>query len=1001
MSSYIDQMVYYVKKVVGYTIIAKSEGIRADEEESFTGRALPTEYHFLKDIPIDNVNKGIGGGFFRVFKLPSDRIAISHVIYKGTDEYGRAVMNAHALVMAEDLYISLSANPYAFVNLFTHPIEETTLPRLSYEETKRQLKVLSPPTKLQNEHCIIVDLFLQIASGKENKVLLVLPNNIPHDKYIEEAFQLIPEDIRASIMLYSFSSDPDVEHGFNFIIVPKKLEITAAFVEKAKIARMDDREYKWSFEYPKKLKIIDSYNALSDFINNYLKYAREKDITYLEDLAEYYINLKEYEKIPPHEISERLEHILMLDSKARELKINNEILRLERVAYQLIRQDKLIESRYYDKDSYIVRKFINEDPNLPNNVLFALQLESDRVRFIFEFYNYIAEENILKLIPQLAKENIRALTKFFEDKNRKLTESILRIHPDEEIAYEYVIRSIKNNLPYSDDIEEIIRRDEFKKGLFDAYIEKRNLEKAMNIAKTVKSEDIKCSMLEKLYELGVIFRNKDITDYALRAIMNMNNDRLSLKVIDLTLERDFLKLLDNNLRRIIREIAIGLRDLTKRKAYIEKIINSYYEIIIFNIRNRSDYKSYVNEMFELLDYVDTSVKEKLVERAISDYLFNIAEMLIQSLPEKKQYSLYKKLAQQCYKLAYNERYKNIHDKLLENSVKYAKLSTDKKFMIDLINDSLKNERDALIIIQNLIDVLSLKALTDILEKAIDKKYPTLIYFIYKELISAKAIGKEDIKKIDFDEINEKIGDYVISSIKKAEKGLIGRTLIELINLIDDELILKEIGFMFLKKGQINIVQENILKKIKSKEIKKEVLRKIIKVNFEKYKKEGNIIQLRQLREDAKRHKLEDLELEILKDLEKRKILAKDELRRYLELIKDEKGDKDLRKELARILDKSKDYLKKGRNQYVEGVLEYLDEHIDEYFDDFVDKIIKAIENILKMRKIFDKSRKKEQIYKTLLGMKLHKIAYKVKAYYDLKKTHEKEKSKFIELFKRK
>jgi len=760
---YVDQMVFYAAKGIGYTVIAKSSGITEVEETSFRGKALPTEYHILKGISIENLRKGEGGGFFRVYRLPSGRIAVSHVVYKGRDEYGRQLMNAHALVFSENLYRQLSANPYSFVEFFTHPVEKGMLPQLAYSDIKPRLREVSYPDRINKNHIVLVDLLLEAATGK--RVLLILDNNDPIDRLVAESLSLLPSTVRSSICLYSFASDPEKAKEFNFVIVPRAVEVSAFVAEGIKMRL--SKEYTPAHAYSKNLEQISVSAHVSEFMEFVENYLHEKDIGRLNNLSEYFVYLKEYAKIPPSHIDVKLHALNNLKTYAEKLGLEGEIEKIENSFVTLLIHAPRIPDNLYQNVVTVVKK--REDASLANKVVGKFESRDLNVDFLLEFHEMLERNVILGLISSLDLENIHRIVSFFKQRDKSLVEDILRTYGDESLIYSYIVECLDKNMDFSYDLIYFIKKDEYKEQIFNKLLDRQNLQLARQIAGLV-SEPRKTKLIKKValkyYEIGRKHRDMFMLREAVKlakessdqtfikeiALISLNDEIkiITEELIDLILDKDKCELFELAIKKDYPDLVYRVfKDLMGK--YDDALLENATDYIVSKIK-KLEVDNYILRLIQLINV--ESLLYRIAETALKKNQLEIAVKITERLPDRQ-----------------------LKDKLMEKYYEIGKKNKDVEFLEKALKLSreLKKEEEELKILEEVWKLKKLKPLNLYRYLMLENIYGKKILKILKQLIES---GNEHYlhvslgfieKNIDKMKIDKKLLKTIVESFEKMLK----------------------------------------------------------------------------------------------------------------------------------------------------------------------------------------------------------------------------------------
>ena len=672
--SEIDQAVFYTAPTMGYTIIGKSRGITDDEENTISGKSLPTEYLALRDVPTENLKRGAGGGFFRVFSLPTGRVAVCHVVYKGTDEFGRDVMNAHSLVLSKNQYSELHANPYLLIHLFSHPTKEGALPTIALETAKRGI---SPkyPDSFSHEYKTIVDLLLKAA--QDEKVFLILPDDYPADDTINKALSLVPRIFRLKIYLYSFASDPERTDDFNFIVVPKAIEKHTFFVDGLKERLSPD--YKPELDYTQYLSVIFSKNAVKEFMDFIDKNLLEPDVHKLNNLSEYYLKFLEWQEIPDSDILRKLTSLVELLNVAEKSSLSSsEIYRLESALIESLRRVNIVPDNAYEPIISIVTKRHNFD--LLNVILPKLETESSKVDLIKRFYDKIQFDVKLRTIKDLDAANVRAILSFLDEKGlHHEIEVILEKYQNEDLTYEYLKKRIERKIPISTALLSLIKSDDYKKSLIMSALESNLDDIAIKILQTLPP-----TMLEDMSPI--------LKEFAVRSIKAKNLQRVEQLTQFVTRDTDILEIIDNlidskdleyiqfaerMLERVSKDDAIPLISRIADIYYnygSQKKMRHYIDKAIRYIHELNDEQKAYKYAKAALSKGDKDTAKELID-IISDP--NLLAELFKETLEKQYFSIVKSIGGRLPDTELTELSSEIKNKIL-NLIKAKKLQDAKE-----------------------------------------------------------------------------------------------------------------------------------------------------------------------------------------------------------------------------------------------------------------------------------------------------------------------------------
>jgi len=802
-------MVFYAAKTVGYTVIAKSLGVTEEEERSFSGRALPTEYHVFRGVPIESLQKCEGGGFFRVFKLPSGRIAVSHVVYKGKDEYGRSLMNIHALILSESLYRRLSANPYCFIRLFNHPVEEGVLPQLTYDEVLPKLKKVKYPDYLSRKHILLVDVFLEAAKGE--RIFLILSDNDPVDELIAESLSLLPTSIRCLIYLYSFASDPESAEGFNFIVVPKALETSAIIAEGRKVRL--NQEYNLIHDYAKNLEYISVNASISGFISFVEQYLHGSDIERLDALSNYFVYLKEYEKIPVSEFAKKLNFLSSLKKIAGQLQLHGEFEQFENDFISLLRHINKIPDHLYQEVLTVVRK--RRDKNLANEILGKFESSKLNAQFTLDLYCMLDRNNVLKIVPMLEYEDISKVVSFFKEKDRRLTEDILRYYGNEALIFQYLIECVTKDIPFNFELIQYIEENEYKKRIFDELLSKGRLGDAKRVLETmigVQRLDCMKELALKYYEIGK--RNTDVfmIDEAIELAKTIGERRFIDKFVIRAIDDGEKRVVDKLIKFVSDEIRIEL---------LRKAVKKDFSDLVYKLFNLLVEKLDKNVLNMVVDYVVSKIKKNAVdENVIKVMRFIVDENLLRKILDaalkKNQFEIMMEIAKRL-------PYEDVKKRLMEKCYEYGKKTRDVTLLRRslFLSRELKNEQRELEILEELMKLKKLKSeeilrylnLAYMYTKGIDKLLKKFLKYGGPYYDAALEFMNKHLEIIDK---NKKLLKLILKSSETIyEKRIYKRDKKEKINAI-----IKEIGKRYphlARKIEKVFVKEKESEKISKKE----------------------------------------------------------------------------------------------------------------------------------------------------------------------------------------
>ena len=397
----VDRAILYLDFNNKSDFVARTEGISRLEKMKLLEFSLPKNT-CTESMEGSIIVSSYGKGFFRIFNLSDNRIAVSHVSFISNSKEKKLQITAHVLLFNKAQYMAIGGNPYRLLlskpDLFIHTLEHTQLEVISFKDLCTGISPIPHPKTLGITHKVLVDALMQASFG--SVIAILLEDNIPIDKEIAESLELLPLPGASKIKLNSFVSDFDDLAEFNLLIIPnilhEKIKDLPSGINIIDLASKDT--YMFRTEYPNGIsKILEKkqFDAFSKFLSSNCE-----DYTYnrLFSILRFYLDFLHLQDIPQDSIQHKLQIIKSLRSKGIFLKING----VDELLYPEVKSvvsafDKIPSNMLLELTNFVK---VSNDKELAFEILKKLQTPEEKIRFFVSTIPLINVSEIFTIVEE-------------------------------------------------------------------------------------------------------------------------------------------------------------------------------------------------------------------------------------------------------------------------------------------------------------------------------------------------------------------------------------------------------------------------------------------------------------------------------------------------------------------------------------------------------------------------------------------------------------------------